>query len=283
LAPGDLSRPIFDTTTPVYDPLATRDKPAAAVVAEVEGRPITLGQVNDAIAALPPGMAKLPLGTLYPSVLEQLIRQQALVVRAREQGLDEDPAVSRRMKAAADTQLSEEYLQRALSKSITEPMLLERYARDIAGRPGPEEVRVQVILTETEKAAAGLIAEIRGGADFAVVARRASKDTSAAGGGELGFATRDGMVPEVGAAAFALAPGQMAQFPVHAAAGWFVVKVAERRAQPTPGFASVREQLRQTLMREGVIAVSTTALQGLKVRSYNLNGTEIGPDNPVVH
>lgn len=283
VAPGDLSKPVFDTMTPVYDSLPGLDKAASTVVAEVEGRPITLGNVKDAIAALPSTMSKMPLATLYPTVLEQLIRQQALVVRAREQGLDEDPAVSRKMREAADLQLSEEYMQRELAKGITEPMLLDRYDRDIAGRPGPEEVRLQVILTETEKAAIDLIAEIRRGADFGAVARRASKDSSAPMGGELGFATREGMIPEVGAAAFALQPGQMTPYPVHSAAGWFVVKVEERRNQPTPAFASVREQLRQTLMREGVIGLSTTALQGLKIRSYNLNGTEIGSENPDVH
>lgn len=274
--PGDLSKPVFDTTTAVYGSVASLDKAASTVVAEVEGRPITLGDIGDAIKALPSTVSQLPLDTLYPSVLDQLIKQEALVIRAQQKGIDEEPAIRRRVKAAADRQLGEEYLRQEGAKGITEAALLERYNRDIAGRLGPEEVRVRVILTETEKAAMGLIAEIQGGADFAAVARRASKDTTASAGGELGFVTRDKMNPRVGAVAFALPVGQVAPNPIRTEAGWFVIKVEERRQQPTPAFALVREQLTQSLLREAVGSVAAAALKDLNVRRYNITGKEVG-------
>jgi len=280
VAPGDLSKPVFDTTTPVYDSVSSLDKAASAVVAEVEGRPITLGNVKDAIAALPPSMSQLPLSALYSGVLDKLIRQQALAIRAREKGLDEDPAVSRQIRAATDRILSEQYMQREISQQISEVMLLERYNRDIANRPGPEELRLRVILTDTEKEATALSVEIRGGADFVPVARRASKDNTAQAGGELGFLTREGMIPEIAAVAFTLPTGQLAV--VRSEAGWFIVRVEERRNQPAPAFASVREQLRLTLMKERVIPLSTEAMHGLNIRSFNLDGSEIGSERPDV-
>jgi peptidyl-prolyl cis-trans isomerase C len=213
-------------------------------------------------------------------VLDQLIRQQALVVRALKQGIDEDPAVRRQMKTAADLRLSEEYMQRELSKGITEVRLLERYNRDVAGRPGVEEVRVRVILVNSEKEAVDLISQLRSGTDFSEAARRGSIDASAPMGGDLGFVIREGMIPEIGAVAFALPPGQVAAFPVHGEAGWFVVKSEERRTKPTPAFALVRQQLRQDLMREGVLALSTEAAEGLKIRTYNIDGTETGANEP---
>src|ERR1019366_310580 len=94
--PGDLSKPVFDTTTPVYGSVASLNKAASTVVAEVEGRPITLGDVADAIKTLPSTVSQLPFDALYPGVLDGLIRQAALVVRAQQQGVDEEPAVHRR-------------------------------------------------------------------------------------------------------------------------------------------------------------------------------------------
>jgi peptidyl-prolyl cis-trans isomerase C len=279
-APGDLSKPAFNTTAPVYGSVDSLDKAARTVVAEVEGRPITLGDVGDAIRALPAATADLPFDTLYPQVLEQLIGQAALVISAQQDGADEDPAIHRRVAAAADRQLAEEYLRRELSKGITEDALLERYNRDVANRPGPEEAHVRVILTDSEQAAAALIGEIHGGADFAAVARRASKDATAPGGGDLGFRTRDQLTPQVGAVAFELSSGQVAPYPVQAAAGWFVVKVEERRRQPTPSFASVREQLRQGLLQERVIPFTMAALTKLKVRRYTFQGQEIDAGKP---
>src|SRR5258708_1363151 len=184
-APRDLSKPAFDTTTPVYDSVPGVDKAADSVVAEVEGRSITMGEVADVIRALPHATAQYPLDTLFPGVVDQLVKQQALAVRARQQGLDEDPAIRRRVRAAADKQLAEEYLRHEIAKGITEKALLDLYNREIAGRPGAEEAKLRVILTETEQAAADLIAELQGGAAFATLARRSSKDSTAPEGGDI--------------------------------------------------------------------------------------------------
>jgi peptidyl-prolyl cis-trans isomerase C len=274
VAPGDLSKPVFDTTTPVYSP-GPNDKSGSAIAAEVEGRPITLGNVGDAIAALPFSLKQLSLNQLYPGVLERLIKQQALVVRAQQAGNDEDPVIRRKIREAADNALADEYLAREIGKKITEKDLLARYDRDYAGKPGPEEVRVRVIMVATEKEAADLISEIRGGADFAAVARGASKDASAANGGDVGFSTRDGMTAEIGAVAFALPAGQMAVFPVFSVGSWFVVRTEERRRGATPGFAEVRGQLTRQMLEEGVPAATEAALNGLHVRRYGLSGKEV--------
>ena len=274
VVPGDLSKPVFDTTTPRYDSVpsleASLRKSAATLVAEVEGRPIALGNVGDALLAVPPALRQASYGI----VLRQLIRQQALVVRAQQQGVDEDPAIRRKAREASDTAIADGYLTREITKTITEAKLLDRYNRDIAGKPGADEVRARIILIGTEKAAADLITEIRGGADFATVARRASMDTTAPAGGELGFATREQMNAEVGAVAFSLPPGQMAAYPVRSANMWFVVKTEERRVQPSPTFAAIRESMVQTLLREGVAAVSEAAMKGLTIRRYSLDGKE---------
>ncbi len=273
-APGDLSKPAFDTKTPVYDPTLAMSKSASTIVAEVEGRAITLGDVGDAIRALPPSLAQLPFDTLFPHVVDQLIRQQALVVRAQQQGLDEEPVVRRHIRAASDRELANEYLRREISKDITEAALLARYNREVAGKPGEEEARVRVALLPTEKEALAFIAEARGGADFATLAKRASKDPTAQIGGDLGFNTRSGLTPEVGAVAFALPSGQMAPLPVHAAPGWFAVKVEERRFRPAPPFAEVRASLSEAMLREGVAPLTEAAMTGLTVREYNLVGKE---------
>jgi len=156
--------------------------------------------------------------------------------------------------------------------------LLDLYNREIAGRPGPEEVKLRIILTDTEKEATDLIADIRGGADFATLARRHSKDSTASVGGDIGFQTREQLNPQIGAVAFSLPPGEVMPYPLHGSSGWFVVRLEERRRQPTPSFASVREKLSDRLLQQGVIQATDSALAGLTVRKYNLLGQEI--DNP---
>jgi peptidyl-prolyl cis-trans isomerase C len=248
---------------------------AKTIVAEVDGRAITLGDVADAIADLPPSIRALPFERLFPDVLSQLVNQQALVIRAQRQGLDEDPTVRRKMKAVSDRVLGDALLLRETADSVTEAALLERYRRDIEGKPGPDEVHVGVIMVPTEGEAQALIGALRDGGDFAALARRSSKDPSALSGGDAGFVTREQLTPEVAGAVFSLAPGRCTEFPVHGAAGWFVLRVVERRQQATRSFGAVKEELRRTMIRErGPEAVKST-LGEISVRIYDINGQEL--------
>jgi peptidyl-prolyl cis-trans isomerase SurA len=72
---------------------------------------------------------------------------------------------------------------------------------------------------------------IENGEDFATLARAHSEDTgSAAGGGDLGWATPGLFVPQFQRAVDALKPGELSQ-PVQTPFGWHLIQVIERRNQ----------------------------------------------------
>jgi peptidyl-prolyl cis-trans isomerase C len=274
--PLDFSRPEFDTETPRYDVSGADTKAAGTVVAEVGGRNITLGDVGDAVRNLPPTVQALPFSTIYPTVLKQLIEVRAMVAHAEKRGLAKDPVVIRRVRAAADRALTNEVLRHEAETAVTEQMMLDRYDRDYANGPGPDEVRLRVILMPTEQEAAALLAQIVGGADFAKVAHDSSRDASAAGGGDLGFMRRDSLMPEIGAVAFALDPNEVVRHPVRTPAGWFLIKVEERRAGSRPSYASVKADIRNALLRESIAAVGRAALAEVAVHTFDIGG-KAGP------
>ncbi len=278
LAPGDLRRPAFDTNTPVYNVTDEQAKSANAVVADIDGRLVTFGDVSDAIAELPPSVRSLPFADLFPNVRVQLERQQALVIQAHQQGLDEEPVVRRQVKAAADRALANAFLEQEVGKTITEKSLLERYSKDIAIQPGPDEVHVRVIMMPNQEAAQAIIAELRSGADFATLAKRSSTDPTASSGGDLGFLTMDGLNAEVSSVAFSMQPGTFTPYPFRTSAGWFIVKVEARRAGAVPTFPESREQLRQALLRDGADPVVARAMKGVTVHEFDLNGKEVVGD-----
>ena len=72
-------------------PAATNDP----VVATVDGRPIRLSELRDAMDTLPQNARTLPPQTLYPLLLDQMIDGRALAAEARRDGVDKDPAVER--------------------------------------------------------------------------------------------------------------------------------------------------------------------------------------------
>jgi peptidyl-prolyl cis-trans isomerase C len=114
---------------------------------------------------------------------------------------------------------------------------------------GQEEVHARHILVPTEEEAKKIEEQLKKGADFAELAKKESKDPGASDGGDLGFFTKDQMVPEFSAAAFALEPGKISA-PVKSQFGWHIIKVEEKRPRKPPEFAQVKPQIESFVTRK---------------------------------
>jgi peptidyl-prolyl cis-trans isomerase C len=251
------------------------EAPANPVVARVEGQELHLADVQEAIADLPPELRSgTPLPVLFPLVLDQLIAQKVILNAARTQGLDKDEGVRAAVRRAEEEQLQQALLRREIAPAVTEEALRARYEKEVASKPGEEEVHARHILVPTEAAANAALVEVRKpGADFVAVAKRLSTGPGAAEGGDLGFFKKGDMVPEFAAAAFALAPGQISDKPVRSPFGWHIIKVEARRNAPVPTFEESAESLRQAAFEEAVNAAVTRLQAAAKIERFNMDGS----------
>ena len=207
-------------------------------------------------------------------LLDQMIDARALVSEAHKTGLDKDPTVQRQIAAAEDRALQTAVLSKEVGPSVTDAAVRARYDQEIAGKPGEDEVHAKHILVANEADAKKIIADLNGGADFATLAKKYSKDpTAAEQGGDLGFFKKDEMVPEFAAAAFELKPGQITQTPVHSQFGWHVILVVEHRTAPPPSYEKARDELRQKMIQEGVQKAVAQARASVAVEKFNLDGS----------
>ena len=87
------------------------------------------------------------------------------------------------------------------------------------------------------------------GEDFTELAREVSEGPSASTGGDLGFFTREQMVPAFADAAFALEPGQISGV-VRSPFGFHVIKVEEKRPAATLPLDEVSDDLRSMLVQQ---------------------------------
>ena len=106
------------------------------------------------------------------------------------------------------------------------------------------------ILVETEDEAKAVLADLKKGGDFAAIAKEKSKDPGAKEqGGDLGFFTKDQMVPEFAEAAFKLDKGQLSD-PVKTQFGWHVIQVEDKRKKQPPDFEQVKDQIETFVQRK---------------------------------
>ena len=89
-----------------------------------------------------------------------------------------------------------------------------------------------------------ILKQVRGGSDFAKLAREQSQDPgSAANGGDLGFFPKGQMEPTFEATAFTLKPGAVSDV-IETPVGFHIIKVHERRAPRTPSLTEISEQIK---------------------------------------
>ncbi|NLO74651.1 MAG: hypothetical protein GX100_11175 [candidate division WS1 bacterium] len=112
-------------------------------------------------------------------------------------------------------------------------MLQEANAKPAAATPEAQatpKMTPEQAEAEAEKKAEQLLAQLKGGADFAELAKQNSADPgSAEKGGDLDWVKRGMMVPEFEQTAFALQPGQLSEV-VKTQFGYHLIKVLERKS-----------------------------------------------------
>ena len=82
------------------------------------------------------------------------------------------------------------------------------------------------------------------------MAEKVTEDPSGkANGGDLGYFTKEQMVPEFSDVAFKLDKGQISE-PVKTQFGWHVIKVEDKRTKPMPSFEEVKPQIEQFVTRK---------------------------------
>jgi peptidyl-prolyl cis-trans isomerase C len=253
------------------------------VIGSVDGKLIYLSDLTRATNALPEQLRKLPFDSIMPVLLDRLIDHAAATMTARRAGLAGQPEIQREMQAAADQVLERAWLAQVAAEKVTDAAIQARFDQEYAHQPATDEVRARHILVGSEAEANSVLAELKGGADFATVARAVSKDPDARQGGDLGFFRRDQVWPGFADVAFSLQPGQISPVPTHNEFGWHIVKVEERRLVAPPILSEMRDKIRQELTTEAVREAIADARSRLIIHKFNLDGSEIDADPQSIH
>jgi peptidyl-prolyl cis-trans isomerase C len=229
--------------------LPLRAQDANPVLAKVNGADIRQSDLALAEEELGPSLAQMDPATKKENVLAFLIDMK-IVAKAAEAKKIEDREDFKARLAFTRSRLLMDNLLATEGKAATTPEAMKKVYDEAAKQiEGEQEVHARHILVETEDEAKAIEAELKKGADFAELAKSKSKDPGAADGGDLGFFTKDQMVPEFSTVAFALEPGKVSD-PVKSQFGWHIIKVEEKRSRKAPDFDQVKAQIETYVTRK---------------------------------
>jgi peptidyl-prolyl cis-trans isomerase C len=212
------------------------------VVARVNGVDIRQSDLAFAEEEIGGNMPTIPPEQKRDYLINYLVDVIVLSQAAEKQNFADRPDVKRRLTFDRSRLLMESLLQDAGKASLSEDAERKVYEEAVKQVKNEEEVHARHILVPTEDEAKAILAQLKGGADFATLAKEKSKDPGSAEGGDLGYFTKDQMVPEFAEVAFKLGKGQLSD-PVKTQFGWHIIKVEDKRIRPTPTFEQVKPQI----------------------------------------
>src|ERR1700760_4592185 len=229
--------------------LPVRAEEANPVLAKVNGAEIRASDVALAEEELGPRLAQMDPATKKENVLSFLIDMKIVSKEAEDKKIADRDDFKTRLAFARNRLLMDNLLA-AEGKAATTDENMKKVYEDAAKQiSGEQEVHARHILVETEDQAKKIADDLKKGADFAELAKKESKDPGASDGGDLGFFTKDQMVPEFSTAAFALEPGKTSD-PVKSQFGWHIIKVEEKRKRKAPDFEQVKSQIETYVQRK---------------------------------
>ncbi len=244
------------------------DAPAAAAPAErvatVNGKPVPKSEFDLYVSNMSRQSGREVSEEQKGELLDQYISMQLAAEEAEKAGIDKEQKVRDQLALARVQVLVDAGLQKYLeAHPVQESELRPEYDAQVAALP--REYHARHILVDDQAAAEAITKELKGGADFAKVAAKRSKDSSAKNGGDLGWFTLDTMVPPFASAVQAMQPGQLTEQPVQSQYGWHVIKLEETRATSAPPFDEVKDRVKMMVQRKKLQTHLDELRKGAKV------------------
>lgn len=223
------------------------------VVAEVNGDKILKKDVDAAIKTLPVQGADTV--KVFPMVVDQIINEKLVDAEIAKSKIQDSDDFKKRLEVLRVQLAKQAYLEKMLKEKVSDGAVKSEYEKFKKENKGKEEIHARHIIVPTEEEAKQVIKDLDGGAKFEDLAKKRSSGPTAERGGDLGYFTKDDMIPEFSNAAFQLKPGSYTKEPVKTQFGWHVIYVEDKRERVVPAFKDVEAAIRNKLGQDAIGAL----------------------------
>ena len=237
------------------------------ILANVGGMPITDEDVDQFLMNLGPRGQSYNNPEGRKAVLNQLIGNKLLLLDAKRNLFEAEPAFKAELARVKDSLLA----SYAADKVISAVRVSDKDAEDYYNANkdkfiSEEAVNASHILVDTEEKALEILADIKSGKiSFEDAAMENSSCPSKANGGNLGDFGKGQMVPEFDSAVFAMEVGEISESPVKTQFGYHLIKLNNKKAAEVMPYAEIAEEIKDALLAEKQRAAYESKINQLKI------------------
>jgi peptidyl-prolyl cis-trans isomerase C len=269
-------------------PVVAQDKdPLIAKVNGTEIHQSDLAVAEEEAGQLPPMSPDAKKDYLVQFMADMILVSKAAEAKKMGDGAD----FKRKIAFARNKLLMEQLLQSVGKEALTDEATHKVYDDAVKQLGEQQEVHARHILIraapgddkagkEAEDKIKAVIERLKKGEDFVKVASEVTEDPSGkANGGDLGYFSKEQMVPEFSDTAFKLEKGQISE-PVKTQFGWHVIKVEDKRAKAVPKFEEVKPQIESYVTRKAQAELVTKLRAEAKIEKMYKTETPAAPVKP---
>ena len=205
-------------------------------------------------------------------ILKGVVEQKILAQKAYKSDIVKSEEFKKELNKVKQT-LAYQMWIRDLSKTVTvdDNELKAYYEKNKAKYVSPMELKASHILLKTEKEADEIIKSLQSAKDkkaaFTKLAKEKSTGPSGPQGGELGWFTKEKMLPEFSSAAEKLKVGSVTAKSVKTQYGFHVIYLDDKKASATISFEKIQGKLKQELLQTKFVAKVQKIAADLKKKS----------------
>jgi peptidyl-prolyl cis-trans isomerase C len=269
-------------------PAAAQDKdPLLATVNGTEIHQSDLAVAEQEAGQIPPMSPDAKRDYLVQFMADMILVSKA----AEEKKMGDNDTFKRKLAFERNKLLMEQLLTATGKAALTDAAMHKVYDEAIKQQGQQMEVHARHILIraapgdekaskEAEDKIKTIIMRLKNGEDFAKVAGEVTEDPSGkANGGDLGYFSKEQMVPEFSNTAFKLEKGQISD-PIKTQFGWHVIKVEDKRTKPAPKFEEVKPQIENYVMRKAQADLVTSLRASAKIEKMYKTEPPAAPAKP---
>jgi peptidyl-prolyl cis-trans isomerase C len=229
---------------------AANDDHAKQVIAKMGDKVITVGDIEEELAKIPPQfISHFTDPQRKMQYIQSIVDRMVFSEEAKARGFLAREDIKSKIDSYVERVLYSEFLK-TLTEGLTvsDQEVASYYEQHKDEFMAPEKIKAKHILVKTEEEAANITAELDKGASWDEMAKKYSIDkNNATRGGDLGYFSRGRMVKEFDDLAFSLEVGKVGG-PVKTPFGYHLIMVEDKRPAEMQTLEQVDKQVRNKLM-----------------------------------
>ncbi len=245
------------------------------VAAVVNGEEVKVAEIRDSYDNNKQIKGKVSFDDYYSKALDIYVNGKLLYQAAEKADIESTPEYKKQLDAAKEEIARKVYLETKVEKKVNDAEVKKLYDEYTKTFKGEKEVKAKHILVQDEAKAKEVIAKLKKGEKFDKLAQEYSKEPA-----ELGYFTKNMMVPEFGDAAFALKKGQYSQTPVKTQFGYHVIEVEDIRTSKPVSLEQAKPQLEGMIVQQAIAEEFENLHKNAKIEKYDLKGKALPATAP---